>query len=270
MKSKSWRFIDTGHLSGPLNMSIDESLLSSFIPNFTDPILRFYGWDSPSLSLGRFQKPEDVLDLDRCRDDSLPVIRRISGGGVIYHVDELTYSIVCTPEDLQSVSTVKESFLVLTGFLINFYRNLGLDASYAVDTVSNANKLGLKTAFCFAGKESFDILIKGKKIGGNAQRRHKNIIFQHGSIPIVNHAISGLEYMSDRSPEYAQSTTSLLDCGVPVCLSTLKNSLVDAFKRRMGVDIYSYCLSRNERHLSEQLLAKKYSTECWNLRGEVE
>jgi lipoate-protein ligase A len=46
-------------------------------------------------------------------------------------------------------------------------------------------RLGQKTAFCFAGKEEYDLLIKGRKMGGNAQRRFKDVIFQHGSIPII-------------------------------------------------------------------------------------
>lgn len=269
MNSQPWRLIDTGPLQGPNNMAIDESLLSSFNPGASDPILRIYGWNPPSLSLGRFQKPQEVIDLDRCRADSLPVIRRVSGGGVIYHADELTYSIVCSPEELPSAATVRESFRTLTGFLIDFYQTLGLAAAYAQDTVSDVECLGTRTAFCFAGKESFDILIDGKKIGGNAQRRHKNKIFQHGSIPIVNRAVQGLEYMIDRSPEYAQGTTSLQDCGVAVDKIMLKSALLEAFKRRMGVDLLVCRLSCDEQQLAEQLRANKYATDRWNLQGEV-
>jgi lipoate-protein ligase A len=250
-------------------MAIDESLLCSFNPNKSDPMLRIYGWTAPSLSLGRFQKAEDVLDLERCRADSLSVIRRISGGGVIYHADELTYSIVCSPEQVPLASSVKDSFRILTRFLIDFYHALGLDASYAVDTVSDVERLGTRTAFCFAGKESFDILIDGKKIGGNAQRRQKNVIFQHGSIPIVSHAMTGLTYMRDCSPKYAESTTTIRDCSVYSESAILKHNLVEAFKRRMGVEIYECQLSSDEQQLSQQLLMDKYSTDRWNLRGDI-
>lgn len=269
MESHSWRLIDTGPLQGPHNMAIDESLLCAFDPESSDPVLRIYGWNPPSLSLGRFQKAEDTLDLERCRADALPIVRRVSGGGAIYHADELTYSIVCSPEQLQPVSSVKDSFRILTGFLLDFYRTLGLNSSYALDTVSDVERLGARTAFCFAGQESFDILIDGKKIGGNAQRRHKKIIFQHGSIPIVNLAIRGLEYMLDRSPEYAQGATSLLDCGVPADVVMLKRTLVEAFKRRMGVDMNASELSEREQLFCQKLLSDKYTTDRWNLRGDV-
>ena len=266
----SWRLIDTGPLRGPENMAIDEALLNSFNKNSSNPILRIYGWNPPSLSLGRFQKAADVLDLERCGTDLLPIIRRISGGGVIYHADELTYSIVCSPEHVSSVSSVKESFRILTGFLIDFYHSLGLTASYALDSVSCVEPLGIRTAFCFAGKESFDIVIDGKKIGGNAQRRSKNVIFQHGSVPIANHALTGLMYMTDRSPKHAQGTTSLLDCGISTAPSQLKIMLVEAFKCRMAAEVFDCRLSSDEQQVSQLLLTEKYTTDRWNLQGEVE
>ena len=77
-----------------------------------------------------------VLDLERCRAKNVTVVQRITGGGVIYHADELTYAIVCAPQHLPGETTVKESFRYLTGFLLTFYRELGLPAAYAAD-VSN-------------------------------------------------------------------------------------------------------------------------------------
>ena len=198
------------------------------------------------------------------------MVRRVSGGGTIYHSDELTYSIVCSPGHIPATTSVKDSFRVLTGFLIDFYRVLGLNASYAVDTAPDSEPLGVRTAFCFAGKETFDILIDGKKIGGNAQRRHKNIIFQHGSIPIINRAHYGLQYMKDRSPGQAGNTVSLSDCGVSADILTLKTMLLGAFRRRLGVAISVDCLTLNEQRLSQKLLAEKYATNRWNLQGELE
>jgi len=265
--SCAWRYIDSAVSTGPVNMAIDESLLCLFDYEVSEPILRTYGWDPPTLSLGRFQKTDDVLDLDRCSRYGVSVVRRISGGATIYHVDELTYCIVCSPEHIQSANSVKDSFRVLTGFLLEFYRSIGLNASYALDSVSIAERLGERTAFCFAGKESFDILINGKKIGGNAQRRHKRVIFQHGSIPIMNRARYGLQYMKDRSPEYADNTISLFDCGITSDVTTLKRLLVDAFINQMGVQARPSELSAGEQEMSRSLLATKYTSESWNLQG---
>jgi lipoate-protein ligase A len=250
-------------------MAIDEALLASFTPGQSQPILRTYGWAPPALSLGRFQNASDVLDLERCRHSSMDIVRRVSGGGTIYHADELTYSIVCTQEHIPVASSVKDSFRVLTGFLIEFYRALGLNASYAVDTASRDDILGVRSAFCFAGRESFDIIIDSRKIGGNAQRRHRNVIFQHGSIPIINHSRSGLQYMRDRTPAHAEQSISLTECGITVDYELLTGRLVEAFSLHLNVTTCEGGLTAAEIARAQQLREHKYSLEMWNLKGEL-
>jgi lipoate-protein ligase A len=251
-------------------MAVDEALLNCFTPEHSPPVLRLYGWYPPALSLGRFQDAAQVLDLQRCSHDSVDIVRRVSGGGTIYHADELTYSIVCTQEQIPPATSVKDSFRVLTGFLIEFYRALGLDAAYAVDAEPDFAALGARTDFCFAGRETFDILIDRRKIGGNAQRRLKNVIFQQGSIPIVNRALTGLQYMRDCTPVYAENTVSLSDCGVSADIATLNRNFVEAFRSHMGVDTFMSGLSEDEQRMSDELYLKKYTSNSWNLQGDVE
>jgi lipoate-protein ligase A len=249
-------------------MAIDEALLRCFTTGSSLPILRLYGWTPPALSLGRFQNVSESLDLAACKKADLTVVRRITGGGAIYHADELTYSIVCSPEQIPPATSVKDSFRVLTGFLREFYRRLSLDAAYAVDSSSANPRLGERTAFCFAGQESFDIMINGMKIGGNAQRRLKNLIFQHGSIPIVNRSATGLEFMQDRSPVHIRGTTSLYDSGVRLNSDSLRILMIESFRDHFDVSLTTDGLSHRETVCSMQLLNDKYLSDCWNLEGK--
>lgn len=266
-RATTWRLIETPLLSGMENMAIDEALLRSFDAERSLPVLRLYGWEPGALSLGRFQKGAAVLDLERCRAAHVPVVRRITGGGAIFHADELTYSIVCSPGQIPPASSVKDSFRVLTGFLLAFYRGLGLAAAYAADTVSAGTRLGERTAFCFAGRESFDILVEGAKIGGNAQRRQKGLVFQHGSIPLINRALTGLSYMRDKTPAHARGVTSLEECGISATGDRLRHDLATAFAAHFGVELLTDTLTEGERRLAGALVAQKYSTDSWNLEG---
>jgi lipoyl(octanoyl) transferase len=263
----TWRLIDTGCLDGYSNMAIDEALLHSFDPASSLPVLRLYGWLRPSLSLGRFQKADEVLDLEKCLDAGVPVVRRITGGGVIYHADELTYSIICAPGQIPPAASIKDSFRVLTGFLLDFYRRFGLDAGYAVDVVPVGMRLGERTDFCFAGRESFDILINGCKIGGNAQRRQKNVIFQHGSIPLSNHVETGLSYMRKRFSGCEVGVVSLADCGTASGRDCLHEEIVSAFSSSFAVKLVKDELSRDELFQFKALKNNKYATDRWNLEG---
>ncbi len=266
-QSTIWRLIVTPPLSGAENMAIDEALLRSFDPAASLPVLRLYGWNPPALSLGRYQKAAEILDLERCRNDSVAVVRRVTGGGVIYHADELTYSLVCSPEQIPPSSSIKDSFRLLTGFLLSFYRELGLDVLYAADCAHEGTRFGERTAFCFAGKESFDILANGRKIGGNAQRRLKDVIFQHGSIPLLNRAVTGLTYMKDQAPEQADGAASLADCGVNGDWNSLVAILASKFSGYFDIVCQSDSLSQREQSDMESLFIGKYSADCWNLEG---
>lgn len=265
--AKIWRLIVTQPLSGAENMAIDESLLRSFDPISSLPILRLYGWNPPSLSLGRFQKTADILDFERCKSDQIKIVRRITGGGVIYHADELTYSMICAPSQIPPTTSIKESFRLLAGFLLIFYSSLGIKANYARDIMPKDTTLGQRTAFCFAGKESFDILADNNKIGGNAQRRMKGVIFQHGSIPFRNHAFKGLSYMLERLPEYAENCASLAEFGIDLERSTLLNGVAEAFKEYFAITFQDDSLLEREKIEMERLLTDRYNSDLWNIEG---
>jgi lipoate-protein ligase A len=264
---RDWRLVDTGPLDGPANMAVDEALLESFDPDRSAPVLRLYGWHPPALSLGRFQDPATVLDLDRCRRDGVPAVRRITGGGVIYHADELTYSIVCSPRDLPDGATVKESFRHLTGFLLAFYRSLGLDAAWAADVADDASRLGERTAFCFAGKEDFDILVGGRKIGGNAQRRLRGAIFQHGSIPLADRIGTGLSYLRERPAEAELAATCLESLGLDQAPDELFARLAGCLSESLGVGLVPSRTTPAEDSLARALRDGKYSEHAWRGNG---
>jgi lipoate-protein ligase A len=264
MTGGRWRLVDTGPLDGPADMAIDEALLEAFDSACSPPVFRLYGWNPPALSLGRFQDPAATLDLERCREEGIPVVRRITGGGVIYHGEELTYSIVCAQRHLPPSLTIKESYRHLTGFLLDFYRDLGLAATWAVDGAGNAPKPGRRTPFCFAGREDFDVLVGGGKIGGNAQRRLRGAIFQHGSIPLQDRVATGLRYLRELPAPDDLRTTSLGELGVNVPSRQLVRRLAAAFETSLGISLRPSELTTEERECAATLAAGKYSEFDWD------
>jgi len=261
-KTTIWRLIDTASLDGPGNMAVDEAILLSFDPKRSAPVLRLYGWVPPAISCGRYQRPQEALDLERCAARGVPAIRRVTGGGIIYHAEELTYSIVCAPCHIPSTPSVKESFRVLTGFLCRFYARLGLDPSYALE------QRGERAPFCFAGRESYDILVNGRKIGGNAQRRLRRVIFQHGSIPLSNCLPVAVTFLRDEPAGLEQSVTSLAEEGIKPDIARLKEELAAAFCESFNVTLDRCALTDEELAMADALRANKYTSDAWNLYGK--
>lgn len=168
-----WRFIDSPKLSAKANMDFDKSLLENFE---NDPVFRLYSWKENSFTIGRFQKPEEIEDTEIFGTNWA---KRMTGGGLLLHGFDISYSIVI-PVKLLGSRNVKESYEYLCSFLLDFYKKLGLHVEYAKDINLSLSK----SFFCQVGYEAYDMICQGKKIGGNAQRRTKDLIFQHGSIPL--------------------------------------------------------------------------------------
>ncbi|MFK5882650.1 MAG: lipoate--protein ligase family protein [Sulfurospirillum sp.] len=174
LATKEWRFIDSPKLSAKENMALDESLLLSCN---NQPIFRLYTWNKNCFTIGRFQKIEAIQEWKRYGDEWT---KRITGGGLLLHGFDVSYTIIL-PTQMLGKRSVKESYEYLCGFLFNFYKELDLKPAWAKDVFKEQLS---HSPFCQEGFEPYDIIVNGKKIGGNAQKRTKDLILQHGSIPL--------------------------------------------------------------------------------------
>lgn len=241
--ANEWQLIDSGSGSPDYNMRKDNEIFRSLLSGGATPILRLYSWDSPALSLGKFQKPAEILNLRKCKENGVVIVKRITGGSVIYHSpDELTYSLVCHSNFFGRIS-VKESYRKITSFLIEFYRRIGLEASYAKHWVKQTLSGSKKADFCFSRWQDYDILIKGKKVGGNAQKRNRNVIFQHGSIPFK--LPDNLEDYFLSSESSRNKYSSLSDLGIKN-FSNLKKILINSFENSFSAKLIVGCYKKGK------------------------
>ena len=231
-----WTYIDDPPNSGEYNMNKDADILAKYLTEQDKPVFRIYQWDSPTISLGRFQNAEDALYLDACRADGVAFVQRMTGGGAIYHTpNEITYSLACHDSFIGDKLSVKETYKVLCGFILEFYRRLGFEANFALDIIPPGTEiLGMKSNLCFAAKEEYDIVINGHKIGGNAQKRVKHVIFQHGSIPLTFDGLSLQKYIKDIPPDIGSRATSLRELGVSDDIPRLRQLLRESFETVIG------------------------------------
>ncbi len=261
------RLIPYAPRSGMENMAVDEYMMSWHL-NTGIPVFRVYAWSPPTISLGRYQQI-DCIDLGACRADGVDVVRRVTGGSAIYHDRELTYCLACACNNLEKKSlTIQESFEIVNRFLIVFYRWMGLNAVYAKDSASTGHP-DRRAAFCFSSNEKYDIMINGKKIGGNAQCRLGKAVLQHGSIP--------LSIDRDRVGRYFKSGmdganfTSLNEItGIEADTDIHVRLLAESFSETTGLRMYEEDIRPDEKPEIESIMKKKYLSRQWNLEGRAE
>lgn len=259
---KTWRIILDGLNNAYYNMAKDETLLLSYKSNSL-PTLRVYSWSHPSLTLGYRQKAEEILELKKCQEENIPVVRRITGGGAILHYEELTYSMVCGINDLDIPFNVKASYEVINSFLIRFYDYLGLKASFAIR--NNPHIKSQKSHFCFSSHEPLDIVIGTKKIGGNAQRRTKHIIFQQGSIPLnIKWNLINSLFKKGYNGTHTQAISLNEATNKNNKFTHLRRKLIESFVETFKIPINTSDITPLESKIINTLIETKYSQDKWN------
>ena len=199
------------------------------------PSFRIYRWSSPSFTYGVSQAPEGEIDVARCRSDGIQIAGRMTGGGVLFHNDEITYSLVCGKEDIGEPDNIFVSYRKICAFLISFYKSLGLKASFALESEDFKNRWA-PHELCSASREKYDIVINGKKIGGNAQKRKRRAVFQHGSIPITIDWDLMRKYTGALPKDIRSQVTTLSEeLGYVPDRSALEQKLVDAVAKEFRV-----------------------------------
>ncbi len=256
---KQWRLIESGVGSAGWNMAVDEALLKDFKEGDL-PILRLYGWKA-ALSLGRFSKAERSVDMQRLKQQKITCVRRMTGGGVLVHGGDLSYALIL-PRRLLKQQGVKESYRRLCAFLISLYEKLGQEAFFA----GERRLEGARSDVCLAENEPYDIMIGGRKMGGNAQRHTRNALFQHGSLPMqLDETRFAPLFLGDSGLERAATLQRL---GQELDYEALSDLLKEAFCETFGAELLPETLCASEEQLAETLLAGKYSQERWNLYAE--
>ena len=154
--------------SAPLNMAIDEALLETT----TSPSLRFYQWQRPSLSFGYFGAFVDVAHQNSHRE----IVRRWTGGGVVLHGDDLTYSVIIPAAHPFYARSSLEVYCALHEAIRQALENNGIEATLA-------NSVSPKVSHdCFANAVRADVISEGRKIAGAAHRRSRSGLLHQGSI----------------------------------------------------------------------------------------
>ena len=159
--------------TGCWNMAVDEWLLQTAVRRNL-PVLRFYRWTKPTLSLGYFQHHADRAQ--HASSLRCPLVRRASGGGAIVHDQELTYSLTIPVTDRFS-SAASEYYYDLHRLLINTLREWSITAKLV-----GSSRRDNSAFLCFQRRSPGDVLVEDTKIAGSAQRRSAGSILQHGSV----------------------------------------------------------------------------------------
>jgi lipoate-protein ligase A len=152
------------------NMAMDEALLSQS----GGAVLRVYRWEQPSFSLGYFLPWREAAEAAG-RDRAL--VRRWTGGGMVAHGEDFTWSLILPMGEPLSRQRPVESYATLHGALAGALREAGIPVEQ-VEPSATAPAGGM----CFVAPAPGDLLLAGRKIAGAGQRRSRYGLLHQGSV----------------------------------------------------------------------------------------
>lgn len=217
--------------SGTLNMAIDEMLMEAQELPAASPALRIYSWDTPCRTLGYFQS----IDEQRKRGKG-PLVRRITGGGLVSHGKDVTFSLTLKESELSFMKDVKTSYLKVNEALRHGLRSFLSKLEYAdcktVPAIGQKNRHS-DSRVCFEAPACYDLLLEKRKVVGASQRRKKGVLLHQSSV--------FLEIPREKVIE----------------------GMLQGFKEKWGMEFEEKPLSEQELSLSVKKESERYSSPEW-------
>ncbi len=250
---------------GAWNMAVDEALLEA-AANDGQCTLRFYQWIEPTLSLGYFQAYADrkkhAASLGRA------AVRRTSGGGAILHDFDLTYSLA-VPQNHPLAADRLRTYRVVHDALVEVFSQWGIVASLWAEGPAvfpaqgnalgsgaeqhrvNLGGMGKEPFLCFQRRSPGDVVFRGEKVAGSAQRRCRGAVLQHGSVLFAR---------SEAAPELPGLKEL---SGAMISVEEFQQAWLNKLSRALNLTWRRGELSEERRRRATALTAEKYASQAW-------
>jgi len=252
---EEWRLLDTPAAHAYSNMALDEAIAIARSRNLVPNTIRFFRWKPSAVSIGYFQSMEDEVDIAACRSKGVDYVRRITGGGAVYHDydGELTYSIIVNEGHRLVPRNIQKSYEILCSALVCGLGLLDVPAEF---------------------KPINDIVAGGKKISGNAQTRRMAVVHQHGTIlrkvdPTLMFSLLKVpsEKIRDKLIQSAKERVTSINgyLGREVGFEDMKRAFREGFEKTFEIRLVDEVVTDYETRQASELRGK-YASHEWNFK----
>jgi lipoate-protein ligase A len=247
--TEGWRLIPLETVSAAWAMALEEVLVEG-VSSGGAPTLRFWRWDPCAATIGRFQDVDVEVDLEYAHLHGIDVVRRMSGGGAVYHDSEGEFVFSMTIPDGVLPGGVTEVYSVVLGRVVDALAALGLEAWV---------------------KDGNNLMVGDRKVSGNSQRRSRGVVQVHGTVLVEADEGAMFSVLRARSgePSPGRATPSRHHpvAGLSSLCEAGYEELYEAVRTALLAGEGATATSWTEAELSkaEDLVRTKYGEDDWNL-----
>jgi lipoate-protein ligase A len=264
----NWRLFLDEPQDGAWNMAVDETLTETVEAGVSPPVLRFYGWQPPCLSLG-YSQPFEVADSTYCAEHGIDIVRRPTGGRAVLHDVELTYAVAARLAEPPFPTELQACYRAICTALIAGLRQLGVEAELASQP-EGGYVPPTEAVPCFVGPAAGEVVVKGRKLIGSAMRRLGGAFLQHGSLlqGWESELQAGCLGVTD-ADELRAAVITLRDLVSSMPSSaTIAKALAAGFGTHLGVTFERSTLTAQEHARALLLARERYGHERWTVRRD--
>ncbi len=176
--------LDSGLGRAQEHMDKDKQLLTC-LKSSGDLLLHLYDWEQDSASYGHFINPEELLNMEGVKQKGLKLARRVTGGGIIFHISDFAFSLFIPANHPKCSSNTMANYAFVNTIVIEAVEAfMGKTVEAFLLSTESVSDNSLSKNFCMAKPTIYDVMIDGKKVGGAAQRQTKNGVLHHGTIAL--------------------------------------------------------------------------------------
>ena len=257
-----WRLIDSGLCDAAFNMALDEAIAVHVRQGRALPTLRFYQWEIPSVTLGFFQKVQEI-NITFCREMEIPLVRRRTGGRAVLHGQDLTYSLTCRLDGVHFNDKISSNYARIGRAFLEGLQEIGFSVTMRQ---RKAERQALKNPSCFQSTSFSEITLNDKKLIGSAQKKWSDGFLQQGSIVMDLDEETMRRIFLLKDLEQLKSIAKLNAVAPSITQEQIKTALKKAFEKSFGIEFKEEPSTPSEYSMAEQLAAERYETDSWNFR----
>ena len=257
-----WRLLPLQTSNAFMNMSIDEATLTARIANQVPNTLRFYRWQPSTVSIGKNQNPQTEVNLDVCNRLGVDLVRRISGGGAVYHYynGEVTYSVTAKTSDFGTADIITVYSRIYEA-IESGLKLLGITADFSSGDAKNCPNM----------------TVKGKKVSGSSQAVTHGVVLQHGTLLLSIDLAKMFTLLKLKNTSCTQAvdiakrkiTSIKNELGHAVSPEAVADSLARGFMAVLKIQLQPSKLTSYEMELASRLSREKYPTKEWVFQGKT-
>lgn len=162
-------------------MAVDEHLMNLQKKEETLPTLRIYFWKKSAYSLGYFQNIKKFLERNSVRNSQAEIVRRITGGGMVFHENDLTFSFTSKDPTIFLPSAVRASYQRVNEAVYEGLKEIISGISFSQNKIQPSGRAHEAQA-CFENPSCYDLMLAGKKILGASQRRSAGVLLHQATL----------------------------------------------------------------------------------------